>query len=275
MKTTLLTVALSLASAALAGSLFAAPAPSPAGEAPLPPAQPHYTLVFSEDFSTDPNSNGKWTVFRRQGNLNEEGYWDAMSQTWYLTRQENNLAIAAFANYELTATIWKVKFKYRVDNGPAGADGFVFMFYKDKSAYGVPDSGSYMGFVTRNRDNSKNPVPGYGLQFDTYQYHGCDPLQTNYIALIQNFICNGTGPSDLALIYRPWTQIDDNIWHSVEFRFTNGRLVATVDDEILQGFGLFTPDYTYTGIGFGAGTGAAVSNQIIDDFQIWVGEQRE
>ena len=275
MKTALLTIALTLTSAALAGSLFAAPAPSPAGGPPAPPPLPKYTLAFYDDFSTNPNSNGKWTVFRRQGNVNEEGYWDATGQTWYLTRPRSDLAIAAFANYELTTTVWKVTFKYRVDNGPTGADGFVFMFYKDKSAYGVPDSGSYMGFVTRNPDNTKNPVPGYGLQFDTYQYSGCDPLLENYVAIIQDHICNGTGPGELALIYRPWTQIDDNLWHSVEFRFTNGRLVAIIDGQTLQGFGLFTPDYTYTGIGFGAGTGAAVSNQIIDDFQIWVGDRAE
>jgi hypothetical protein len=126
-----------------------------------------------------------------------------------------------------------------------------------------------MGFQTRNRDGSDNPVPGYGFQFDTYQYIGCDPLQDNYIAIIQDVVCKS------AQIYRPWTQIDDNLWHSVEFRFTNGRLVATIDGTTVQGFGLFTPDYTHTGIGFGAGTGASVSNQIIDDFQIWVGDRAE
>jgi hypothetical protein len=265
MKPSLLTIALTFTSVVLSPSILAAE-PTPAGGAPAPPAEPNYTLVFSDDFSTNPNSNGKWTVFRRQGNPNEEGYWDPASATWYLTRQQANLAIAAFANYELTAKIWKVNFKYRVDNGPKGADGFVFMFYKDKSAYGTPDSGTYMGFQTRNRDGSDNPVSGYGLQFDTYQYVGCDPLQTNYIAIIQDVVCQS------AQIYRPFTEIDDNVWHSVEFRFTNGRLVAMVDGTTLQGFGLFSPDYTYTGIGFGAGTGSSVSNQIIDNFQIWVGE---
>ncbi len=178
---------------------------------------------FTDDFSTDPNSNGKWTIFRRQGDLNQEGYWDASKQTWYLTRPKPNLAIAAFANYELTAKIWKVDFKYRVDNGPMGADGFIFMFYKDKSAYGTPDSGTYMGFQTRNPDGTDNRVPGYGLQFDTYQYGGCDPVQENYVAIVQDVICNS------AQIYQPFTKIDDNTWHSVEFTFTDGRLACTID----------------------------------------------
>jgi len=261
MKTNVKLLYLTITSIAIAPPLFAVE-PTPSGVPP--PVAPNYTLVFSDDFSIDPNSNGNWTVFRRQGDLNGEGYWDASKQTWYLTRPKRNLAIAAFANYELTAKVWKVDFKYRVDNGPKGADGFIFMFYKDKSAYGTPDSGSYMGFQTRNPNGSDNPVPGYGLQFDTYQYGGCDPLQENYVAIVQDVICNS------AQIYHPFAKIDDNAWHSVEFTFTDGRLACTIDGKTVHGFSLFQPDYTYTGIGFGAGTGSSVSNQIIDDFQIWV-----
>jgi hypothetical protein len=247
---------------AIASVAFAVDSTPPPGGGPV--VLPSYELVFSDDFSTDPNSNGNWTIFRRQGNLNEEGYWNPTQQVWYLTRPRTNLAIAAFANYELTAKVWKVDFKYRVDNGPRGADGFIFMFYKDKSAYGTPDSGSYMGFQTRNPDGSDNPVPGYGLQFDTFQYSGCDPVQENYVAIVQDVICNS------ALVYRSFTKIDDNTWHSVEFTFHNGHLACTIDGQTVQGFSLFHPDYTYTGIGFGAGTGSLTSNQIIDDFQIWI-----
>jgi hypothetical protein len=227
---------------------------------------PSYQLVFSDDFSTDPNSNRNWTVFRRQGDPNKEGYWDPTQQVWYLTTQAVNLATAAFANYELTATSWKVDFKYRVDNRPRGADGFVFMFYKDESRYETrpPDSGSYMAFQTRNPNGSDNPVAGYGLQFDTSQYSGCDPLLENYVAIIQDVVCNS------AQVYRPYAKIDDNIWHSVEFTFTNGHLACTIDGSAVEGATISNPDYSHTGIGFGAGTGSDVSNQVIDDFQIWI-----
>jgi hypothetical protein len=247
---------------ALASVAFAVE-PTPHAEPVVPPS---YQLVFSDDFSTDPNTNGNWTVFRRQGNPNREGYWDPTQQVWYLTTPFFNLATAAFANYELTATSWKVDFKYRVDNGPGGADGFVFMFYKDKSAYETrpPDSGTYMAFQTRNPNGSDNPVPGYGLQFDTYQYRTCDPLLENYVAIIQNVVCNS------AQVYRPYAKIDDNIWHSVEFTFTNGHLACTIDGSAVEGATISSPDYSHTGIGFGAGTGSDVSNQIIDDFQIWI-----
>lgn len=158
------------------------------------------------------------TIFRRQGDLNGEGYWDATKQAWYLTRPKINLAIAAFANYGLTAKVWKVHFRYRVDNGPMGADGFAFMFYKDKSAYGVPDSGSYKAFETRNPNNSRNPVPGYGVEFDTFFNYDCDPLyEKNFVGIVQDVICKS------ALIDWPFDKIDDNTWHSAEFTFINGH----------------------------------------------------
>jgi len=270
MKGTLMTanpkiLSLTFIAATITSPLFATdPTPS---KMPAPPAQPNYTMAFSDDFSTDPNSNGKWTVFRRQGDLNNEGYWSASAQAWFLTRQHQDLATAAFANYELTATTWKVDFRYRVNNGPGGADGFIFMFYKNKGAYGTPDSGTYMAFQTRNRNGSDNPVPGYGLQFDTYQYGGCDPLvRQNYIAIVKDVICNS------AIIYAPFDEIDDNVWHSVEFRFTAGRMACIIDGNTFQGLTLSDPDYTYTGIGFGAGTGSLDSDQVIDDFQIWVAD---
>src|SRR6266436_6752127 len=47
---------------ALASVAFAVE-PTPHSE---PLLAPSYQLVFSDDFSTDPNSNGNWTVFRAQ-----------------------------------------------------------------------------------------------------------------------------------------------------------------------------------------------------------------
>jgi hypothetical protein len=261
MKTSIPLLCIAVISISITTARSAVDSTPPPGE---PPPTPNYQLVFNDNFLTDPNSNGKWTIFRRQHDLNNEGYWDATNHVWYLTRPENNLAIAAFANYELTARNWKVDFKYRIDNGPAGADGIVFMFYKDKSAYGVPDSGTYMGFQTRNRDGSDNPVTGYGLTFDTYQYSGCDPIQRqNYVAVVEDTICN-------ADIYQPCTKIDDNQWHLVELTFDDGHLALTIDRQTVSGFSLCKPNSSFTGIGFGAGTGSNVSNQIIDDFEIWV-----
>jgi hypothetical protein len=240
--------------------------PTPHSE---PLLAPSYQLVFSDEFSTDPNSNGNWTVFRAQNDPTREGYWDPTQQVWYLTTQSGGLATAAFANYELTATSWKVDFKYLVDHGRrGGGDGFVFMFYKDKSAYEIqhprPAAGQYMAFQTTNPDYSNNPVPGYGLEFDTFYNALCDPLSENYIAIVQDVICES------AQVYRPFNKIDDDIWHSVEFTFKNGHLACTIDGSTVLRATISDPDYSHTGIGFGAGTGNAVADQVIDDFEIWI-----
>jgi hypothetical protein len=259
---------LALSSGLITTRLFAVE-PTPASK---PPPVPAYTLVFSDDFSTDPNSNGKWKIFRRQNVLTKEGYWNSTEQDWYLTTQSPNLATAAFANYELTAKTWKVDFRYRVDNGPMGADGFCLMFYKDKGAYGgphgIPDSGDYKAFQTRmsKNNNEDNPVPGYGLQFDTWDNYGCDPQQVNFVGIIKDKMC------DSSLVDRPFAKIEDDVWHSVEFTYSNGRCSCTIDNSTVMGFSLSDADYTYTGIGFGAGTGSYTSNQIIDDVQIWVAD---
>jgi hypothetical protein len=225
-----------------------------------------YQLVFSDDFSTDPNSNGNWTVFRALNDPTREGYWDPTQQVWYLTTHWIGLATAAFANYELTATSWKVDFKYLVDHGfKRGGDGFVFMFYKDKSAYRVrPADGQYMAFETLNRDFTTNPVPGYGLEFDTYYNTQCDPLPVNYVAIVKDVICES------AQVYRPFKKIGDNVWHSVEFTFKNGLLACTIDGSPVLRATISDPDYSHAGIGFGAATANAVSNQAIDDFEIWI-----
>src|SRR5215813_9256946 len=49
---------------------------------------PALTLVFSDDFSTDPNTNGQWTIHRSFGDPNSEAVWDSTRQAWALTRAE-------------------------------------------------------------------------------------------------------------------------------------------------------------------------------------------
>ncbi len=237
-------------------------------EAPLPKAKP-MTLVFSDDFSANPNSSGKWTCFRRQNDLNNEGAYNSTEQCWDLTHNKVNLALAAFANYELKSHVWKAQFRYR-QVGNKG-DGFVFMFYKDKSAYGVPDSGTYMGFETRDIAGHTFPVSGYGLKFDLYEYSGCDELNVDYIALIHDAVCN------TAFGYRPDSRVGDGQWHTVVLSFTDGRIQLQIDNETLWYAGLSDScngGYdAFSGVGFGAGTGSYWSTQSIDDFQLWVGDE--
>jgi hypothetical protein len=226
------------------------------------------SLVFADDFSTDPNTNGLWTLHRKVGDLANEAVWDPTAHSWHLTHAVGNLAVAVFANYDLTATEWQVRFRYRVGRSggqSGGGDGFVFMFYKDKDAYGVPDSGSYMGFEVLDPRRGTIPVVGYGLQFDNFSYHGCDPTLNDYIAIIRDAVCNS------ALVWREDDRTNDNTWHTVQVTFREGAIKVVIDEETTWNLKLDNPNYTFSGVGFGAGTGAAVEDNEIDDFQLLVG----
>ncbi len=221
------------------------------------------TLVFSDDFSTDPNTNGQWTIHRHAGDPNTEAVWDSFRQVWHLTLDRTDRAVAVFANYDLTAKSWRAEFRYQADNLGGlqqGGDGFVFMFYKNNAAYGTPASGAEKGFEV----GYGTPVAGYGLQFDNY-IQGCDPQTSNYFALIQNDVCT-------FLVSRAYDWIGANNWHVVHITFAEGRIKISIDGEITLNTQLRDPDYSFSGIGFGAGTGSAYGDYQIDDFRLWVSE---
>jgi len=195
------------------------------------------TLVFSDDFSTNPNTNGLWTIHRYAGDPNTEASWDRAGQGWDLTRPATYRAAAVFANYELTATTWRAEFRYRVGNLGGlkeGGDGFVFMFYKDKGAYGTPAAGAEKGFEVTNGREAK----GYGLQFDNY-IQGCDPPPNPYYAIIKNDVCSFLGG-------REFDWIGDNNWHLVQIAFAEGGIRITIDGETTLDTQLENFDYSFS-----------------------------
>lgn len=223
------------------------------------------TLVFSDDFSTDPNSNGLWTIHRYDNDPKNEAYWSATSQSWHLTRANTYKAVAVFANYDLTATGWKAEFDYRVGKlggFGGGGDGFVFMFYKNKGAYGRPGYGQFMGFELVTPYIV--PVQGYGLKFDNYFNQECDPTENSYIGLIEDTTCQQIK------VFREDDRTGDGLWHSVDFTYSDGQIKVKIDTDPAWNGDLRTTDYSFSGIGFGAGTGSAVADHEIDNFRLWV-----
>lgn len=229
-----------------------------------PDASP-LTLVFSDDFSTDPNTNGQWTIHRNGSNPNTEAVWDSKRQVWGLTRAHDagGAGVAVFANYDLTATSWTAEFRYRADKLgglQGGGDGFVFIFYKNKAAYGTPALGAQKGFELSDGTD----VKGYGLQFDNY-IEGCDPSRTDYFAVIQDNVCSFLGG-------REFDWIGNSTWHFVQIAFTDGAIRVSIDRKTVFDTQLTNPDYSYSGVGFSAGTGAAYGDYQVDDFRLWVAE---
>ena len=146
--------------------------------ASIPPSSAAPDLAFfSDDFSTDPNTNGLWRVHRYTPDTQNQASWDATAQTLFLTRAAGYRAVAMFANFQLTAPHWEAQFRYKVGGG-SGADGFVFMFYKNADAYGQPGCGGSLGFQFGNCVPSRE-IAGYGIEFDSF-YNAGDNIGDPY-----------------------------------------------------------------------------------------------
>lgn len=215
------------------------------------------TTAFSDSFSTNPNTNGQWLIYRSASDLNNEAFWDSSGQNLYLTRAAGWKASAMFANYQLTSTRWEAQFRYKVGGNSSGADGFVFMFYKNSASY-VPGTGGYLGFQPWN---NLTGISGYGIEFDNWYNGDFKDPSANHIAIIKDSVNN-----HLAYVNDPRTE--DNLWHSALVQFDNGRVVVLVDGGIVLDYQINNVDYSYSGIGFSSATALAMNDHVIDDFVI-------
>ncbi len=212
------------------------------------------TTLFSEDFATNPNTNGKWTVVQSDV---PNSLYDATSQSFYMTRVGGYTGggIYMMANTPLKTRKWEASFRYRIGGRyQGGADGLAFMFYK-KGGY-RPAGGGFLGF---------NPAyanqPGYGVIIDNYFNSGWDP-SASYIGLIKDNTHTFSG----RLAYVNDSRTEDATWHTMRVRFVDGEVSVHVDGGLLFTHKLAAPDYTYDGVGFSAGIGADQNYHQIDDF---------
>ncbi|KAA3659275.1 MAG: hypothetical protein DWQ10_09155, partial [Calditrichaeota bacterium] len=208
---------------------------------------------FSEDFSTDPNHNGKWTVYRYNGSIYYEGDWNPADSSFFLTRASGNKACAAFIDYQLAKEKWIASFDFKIGGG-TGADGLSFNFYKDQSKYGTPAAGGALGFMVGKNQS----VPGYGIAFIQYQ--------TQQIALIQNTVF-----TKLKTVNKT---IRTNSFHHVKIQYDNGFIQVYMDEVLALSYTISNPDYRYSGVGFSAATGLARDNHIIKNFKLFTGDLR-
>ena len=159
-----------------------------------------------------------------------------------------------------TGAIWfdtDLKFAFQVEfdyliGGGTGADGLVFMFYKNKNY--TPWAGGQLGFVS----NSGAPVTGYGVEMDTW-YNGGWDVGYRYLSIIKDHPSN-----HLATISQP--NMRDNLWHHIKVTVDDASITVYFDD-------MNTPRFTWTGtidrafggFGFAAGTGGSTDNHQIDN----------
>ena len=222
-------------------------------------AQGTFSQVFADSFSSDPTKSQNWRVYRHtSGDTTNEASWNEPDNTFYLTRAIGRRAAATFINYDLVATHWEVEFKYKV--GGNGADGFVFMFYKDEKEYGVPVARGYMGF------QAEGDAPGYGIEFDSWQNTPSDGINdpsSNHIAIIKDNVGNH-------LAYVNDQRTEDNIWHNALISFNSGQVIVSIDNNEILKYNIPNMNYTYPGIGFSAGQWDYANYHVIDDFVLRV-----
>ncbi len=193
-------------------------------------AQPYVEYV--DDFSAD---TGLWTYYG-------SAYRDEKSACLVLTRPEGSQLGVVWLNEEVGRAFTA---RFSLNAGwETGADGMVFMFYKDQDyvpGYGLGFGGS----------------PGYGIEVHTWM--------ANDMVLIQN-----PGGEHLAYFEKP--RVWGNQSHDIEVRVMEDSVVVKIEgEEVIRWEGEL--NNTFGGMGFGASTsrGGGVWNwHIIDDVNISV-----
>ncbi len=215
-------------------------------------------ILVSNDFSNNPSNN--WILLNA-------AYWDSKSENIVLTEPGSELVGVMWLKNNVSIPI-TVEFSYIIGGG-SGADGMVFMFYKDWDY--DPGIGGFLGFHCRDVgvECPRNYALGYGIEFDNYYnskqeygdiYGDGDP-SPNHIALIKDFI--GTH-----ITYVNDSRTEDNVWHHVKLIIKNSEIILFIDGEqtlVWNGY----IDRSNNHIGFGSGIWGYDHKHIIDDFKLY------
>ncbi len=215
-------------------------------------------LLVIDDFSKDPNSN--WIFLNA-------AYWDTNSENIVLTEPGSELVGVMWLKHNVSSPM-TIEFSYKIGGGN-GADGLIFMFYKDWDY--EPGIGGFLGFHCREVEKPcpRKSAPGYGIEFDNYynskeeygkDYGEGDP-SPNHIALLKDFIGNH-------LIHVNDTRTEDNIWHNVQLIVQNNNITLFIDDEkTFNWTGII--DRSNNHLGFGSGIWGYDHQHIIDNFKLY------
>ena len=174
-------------------------------------------------------------------------YYDSNEKAIVLTKNEDWTSGAIWLKKDIKAP-YVVSYKYKAGGG-TGADGFVFMFNRQKKLTG--NLGGYL---------RSDGVTGYGIEFDNYYNSEFNDPSDNHIALIKDSISNH-------LVTVDTSKTEDNIWHDVEIVVGKNNVAVTLDGiKIIDWDGQL--DSTFDNIGFSASNGIYNNWALIRDFKI-------
>ncbi|WP_457549944.1 DUF2341 domain-containing protein [Archaeoglobus sp.] len=224
--------------------------------------------LFEDNFSTNPNTNGKWIVYRYSNDPNNEFWWDSTKGWVYLTKAVNNKGSFAFAN--VRGYPIRVEFRYKVGQGTSlweNADGLAFGFDKDITPYKIDGKCSAGGSLALRSYNHYSD--GWALELDGYDNGNNDP-SGDYIAIARTNTFNGGYPRPADNYYNT-KAVEDWRWHTIEMNISGDY--SYVKDVKLDGVTILSNvpiqrlGYGYFGIG--GATGGANNNHIIDYIKVW------
>jgi len=226
---------------------------------------------FYDDFSTDPNTNGKWIVFRHQKDTSTEFVWDSTNKFVYLIKPAQSRGVAAFLNISETFdTGFYAKFK--IWSGTSTGDGISFAFYKDIQPYQTYNDTTAGGRLALDAYDGTNPVQakGYDVEFDEYD-NGDNDLSAPHIAVTETH--SSEGVQDNTHYGGTSTNFHDGAWHTVEVYFDkNGNHIIVYFDgsKIIDFSGepFSTYGYPYSYMAFTSATGAGTNEERLDDVYV-------
>jgi hypothetical protein len=240
-------------------------------------AEPPSNVLDYENFQVPP----AWVQYTT--GLGCSPGWDSATQTYTMLLETPWCGSVLASNRQLTSKCWEAEFRYRFLDNPTGndpsnthGDGLVFDFYKRMPDFALgPDPGGFIAFTT----GGGTPVPGYGVEIDTWGGNVNDPGGA-HVALIKDSTITHLGTS----IYQTSgaTDFTYNAWHQARIQWVDYGRGVHLDvwiDQDSSAFGIpYTPlvdinlppppatDYYITGYGFSAATGGAMDQVNIDDF---------
>jgi len=228
-----------------------------------PSVMPNF--IFYDDFSSDPNSNGKWRVYRYNGSPSSEFYWDG--EKVYLTTAERDRGSFAFMNVDPSyiANGFVVEFDYKIWGG-TGADGLSFGFYKNEDPYLTSNgcsAGGSLALMGRNGGQSE----GYAVEFDCYNNSGTDP-SADHIAIMNTYTDPDPGANGAEHYETYYTgKVEDGLWHHVKIMVdpSTDRVKVYLDGDLIINTTPFDINTTYGGLGFGGSTGGLTNYHVIDN----------
>jgi hypothetical protein len=148
------------------------------------------------------------------------------------------------------------RFRFRAAMSGDSADGLVFMFYKDPNY--EPRAGGELSFDEGDGCSDETEGTGYGIEIDNWA-NPCDG-SANHVALIHQRI-----GGHLAVVDDPRTF--DGAWHEMVVTVDVGSVAVELDgDAVLSWTGAI--DRSFGGLGFGASTGGANDEYVVDDIEI-------